>query len=627
MRTFIDVLRDNAQLADRSVTFVRANGEERVVSYAELWTEARRRAHAFAQQGLQRGDRIALILPEPDEFILTFIGALTAGLVAVPIYPPQTLAKMEAYGDTVRHVLAASGAKALCTNDALRPLIESNLIASGESSGEVTDTRLLLERDLRAAPGFEGQAPEPVSLDDLAFLQFTSGSTSRPKGVMVTHRNLSVNSHAIMFDGLRSTPEDRGVSWLPLYHDMGLIGFVIAPLYALVQVMFLPTMAFIRRPSLWLDAIHRFRGTITFAPNFAFALATRAVTDTQAASWDLSCMRALGCGAEPIQPDVLRGFLDRFASRGLKAESILPSYGMAEATLAITFADVTAKLRTDRVDVEAMRAGKATPERGGATMELVSCGRPFPGHEIVIVATGSSPRQDGGPTPLGEREVGEIWLRGPSVTAGYFGDPEATEETFGGGWLKTGDLGYLADGELFICGRSKDLIILNGKNHYPQDIERVVSTVEGIRDGQCVAFSRIDATGAEQAVVVAESRRNAAGSRAITQAIVQAVRAELGVTLSEVHLIKRGTLPKTSSGKVRRREARRRLDLGELELVGVGEAGESNAPESLSEERPISSAPSMRDGGSPGKPRHAPLMPSFLPSNAVSAQGAADGIQ
>jgi fatty-acyl-CoA synthase len=549
MRTFIDVLRDNAAHIDRSVTFVRAAGGERVVSFPDLWLEARRRAHALLSLGVKRGDRVALVLPEPDEFVLTFMGALTAGIVAVPIYPPQTLAKMEAYGDTVRHVLQASGAKLLVTSDALRPLIQDHL--AGDQA------RVVTEHEVREAPGFEGQAPEPVKLSELAFLQFTSGSTSKPKGVMVTHENLSVNSHAIMFDGLKSTPADRGVSWLPLYHDMGLIGFVVAPLYALVQVMFLPTMAFIRRPSLWLDAIHRFRGTITFAPNFAYALATRAVTEGQAKAWDLSCMRALGCGAEPIQPDVLRGFLDRFAAQGLKPESILPSYGMAEATLAITFADVTATLSTDRVDLTAMRAGKASPAREGhAAMELVSCGRAFPGHEIAI----TSP--DG--RTLGEREVGEIRLRGPSVTAGYYNDPEATEETFGGGWLKTGDLGYVAGGDLFICGRAKDLIILNGKNYYPQDIERIVSRIDGVRDGQCVAFSRFDASGGEIAVVVAESRKDTTG---IADAIIAAVRAELGLTVSEVVFIKRSTLPKTSSGKVRRRECRRRLEDGELELV------------------------------------------------------------
>jgi fatty-acyl-CoA synthase len=593
MRTFIDVLRDNAVHSDRSVTFVRAGGEERVVRYPDLWLEARRRAHAMAAIGLQRGDRVALVLPEPDEFILTFIAALAGGFVAVPIYPPQTLAKMEAYGDTVRHVLAASGARVLITNDALRPMIEQHLVRGASA------TRVVSERDVREAEGFDGQSPEPVSLDDLAFLQFTSGSTSSPKGVMVTHRNLSVNSHAIMFDGLKSTPADRGVSWLPLYHDMGLIGFVIAPLYALVQVMFLPTSAFIRRPSLWLEAIHRFRGTITFAPNFAFALATRAVTEGQARSWDLSCMRALGCGAEPIQPDVLRAFMGRFAAQGLKPESILPSYGMAEATLAITFADVAAPIRTDTIDLAAMRAGEARPATSGPTMELVSCGRPFPGHDLAVMGAGGK--------RLGERQVGEVWLRGPSVTAGYYGDAAATEEAFGDGWLKTGDLAYQAEGELFICGRAKDLIILNGKNYYPQDIERIVSKIDGIRDGQCVAFSRFDDSGAEIAVVVAESRKQTAG---LAQAIISAVRGELGLTITEAHFIKRGTLAKTSSGKVRRRECKRRLEDLELELVAgddeisVDDHGDSTMP----------------------PPKASALPPLSFRSKEVT-QGAIDGIQ
>jgi fatty-acyl-CoA synthase len=557
MRTFVDVLRENAQHADRAVTFVRTSGEERRVTFPELWQEAKRRGRALLDLGVKKGDRVALILPEPDEFVLTFIGALTAGIVAVPMYPPQTLAKLEAYGDTVRHVLAASGARVLVASESLRAMIEEHLAG-------VTSARVVVEADVRGAGGdVEVEAPEPPSLDDLAFLQFTSGSTSRPKGVMVTHGNLSANAHAIMVDGLESTPDDRGVSWLPLYHDMGLIGFVIAPLYTLVQVMFLPTMSFIRRPSTWLDAIHRFRGTITFAPNFAFALATRAVTDAQAKDWDLSCLRILGCGAEPIQADVMRGFLDRFAGNGLKPEAALPCYGMAEATLAITFAPHDQRPRTERVDLDAMRAGRAAPATDDAAMELVSCGKPFPGHEVVIAGA------DG--KPLEERRVGEVWLRGPSVTNGYFGNEEATAEAFGGGWLRTGDLGYFADGELFICGRAKDLVILNGKNYYPQDIERVVSKCGAIRDGQCVAFSRLDETGGEHAVIVAEAKL---GPRAGTVAtviaeIISLVRAEIGIVVSEVHLIRRGTLPKTSSGKVRRREAKRRLEENELELLGA----------------------------------------------------------
>ncbi|WP_437736658.1 fatty acyl-AMP ligase [Sorangium sp. So ce1335] len=566
MRTFVEVLQQNAVHADRAVTFVRSSGEERSVSYAELWLEAQRRAYALRKLGLRKGDRVALILTEADEFVLTFVGALTAGIVAVPMYPPQSLAKLEAYSETVQHILTASGARVLVTNEQLKEMIEAYLAANGHAgAADAPALQIVVERDLREPEGLDAAAasePWQVSLDDLAFLQFTSGSTSRPKGVMVTHRNLSVNSHAIMFDGLRSTPDDRGVSWLPLYHDMGLIGFVIAPLYALVPVMFLPTTAFIRRPSLWLDAIHRFRGTITFAPNFAFALATRAVTDAQAGSWDLSCLRALGCGAEPIQADVLRAFLDRFGKRGLRPESILPSYGMAEATLAISFSDLEAPLTTDRVDAKAMQAGKARPANGGASLELVSCGRPLPCHELIIAGP------DG--APLGEREVGEIWVRGPSVAAGYFNEPEQTEAAFGGGWLRTGDLGYTVAGEVYLCGRSKDLIILGGKNYFPQDIERVASSVEGARAGHCVAFSCLGASGAERAVVVAEVKRGVAG---VAQAITQAVRAELGVQLSEVALIKRGTLAKTSSGKVRRREMKRRYEAGELELASDVDEG------------------------------------------------------
>ncbi|WP_081865272.1 fatty acyl-AMP ligase [Chondromyces apiculatus] len=566
MRTLIDVLRDNAVHADRSVTFLRSSGDEHSVSYPDLWLAARKRAHALRQLGLGRGDRVALILPDPDEFVLTFLGALTAGIVAVPMYPPQTLAKLETYGDTVRHVLAASGARALVTTDTLRGMLEEHLIGSSDRAAEAS-TQIVLERSLHDVTGFDADAPWSVELDDIAFLQFTSGSTSRPKGVMVTFRNLAVNSHAIMFDGLRSTPEDRGVSWLPLYHDMGLIGFVIAPLYALVQVMFLPTTAFIRRPSIWLDAIHRFRGTITFAPNFAYALAARAVTETQAAGWDLSCMRALGCGAEPIQADVLRTFLTRFAKNGLRPESILPSYGMAEATLAITFSDVDSTLTTDRVDVLSMRAGTAKPAAEGTALELVSCGRPFPGHEVAILSPAGK--------TLGERQVGEVCLRGPSVTLGYFNDASSTQDAFGTGWLKTGDLGYFAEGQLYICGRAKDLIILSGKNYYPQDLERVVSRVDGIRDGQCVAFSRLDALGGEQAVVVAECRKR---TPELVQAVMRAVRAEVGVQLSEVVLIKRGTLAKTSSGKVRRREMKQRLEAGELELAVAEDSGGAMPP-------------------------------------------------
>jgi fatty-acyl-CoA synthase len=554
MRTFVEVLRDNSVYADHAHTFVRMDGSERVISYPDLWKWACQRANRFHELGLKKGDRVALILPEPDTFVLAFIGALTAGLVPVPMYPPMTLAKMEAYGETVRHILQSSGARALVTVPGLEPMLRKELI---EAAG-CDNVQLILDAELEGELPERAAPPCQVTLDDLAFLQFTSGSTRKPKGVMVTHGNLSANAHAIMFDGLSATPKDKGVSWLPLYHDMGLIGFVIAPIYAQVQVMFIPTLNFIRRPSSWLDAIHRFRGTITFAPNFAFALAARAVSEEQASGWDLSCLKALGCGAEPIQADTLRRFVDRFGKHGLRRESLLPCYGLAESTLAVSFAPLTAEMQSERLDKRAMERGSATPCDGDEALELVCCGRAFPGHEIAVRS------EDGRSLP--ERVVGEVWVRGPSVTQGYYGHPEATAETFDNGWLRTGDLGYLADGELYVCGRAKDLIIVHGKNYYPQDIERVVSEINGIRPDQCVAFAKPGAEG-EECVVVAEGQNGSADLAQVTSAVKQRVRADLGISVAEVVLIKRNTLPKTSSGKVRRRDTKARLEDGTLELL------------------------------------------------------------
>jgi len=553
MRTFIDALRSNATDTDRAVTFVRTNGQERRVSYAELWAEAAGRAKALREFGWVKGDKVGLILPEPDEFVLSFLGALTAGLVAVPMYPPPTLAKMDAYGDTVRHVLRASNARGLITNEAMSERVECQLLRDEVSP------RIVIEQQIRGQTLDDSSLPN-ISGDDLAFLQFTSGSTSQPKGVMVTHDNLSANSQAIMFDGLRSTPEDRGVSWLPLYHDMGLIGFVIAPVFARVQVVFLPTSSFIRRPSIWLDTIHRHRGTITFAPNFAFDLATRGIQPHQMTSWDLSCLRALGCGAEPIAANVLRAFLQKFEGNGLSPRSILPCYGMAEATLAITFHNLGTELVTDKVNPDKLASGQALPARGEEpSVEFVSCGQAFPEHDVIVA--------DEHGNHLGEREVGEIRVRGPSVTKGYFDNERATSEVFRDGWLCTGDLGYRVGDQLFICGRLKDLIILHGKNYHPHDIERIASQVDGIRDGQCVAFSRTGADGAEVAVLVAESKRTGDARKKLVEEVTFAVRSELGVPLAEIVFIKRGTLPKTSSGKVRRRETKQRLECGELEFV------------------------------------------------------------
>src|SRR5262249_19285642 len=310
------------------------------------------------------------------------------------------------------------------------------------------------------------EAPEqrPTVLpSDPVFLQFTSGSTAAPKGAVVTHRSLVANGSCMLGEGLGGAgSDDVGVSWLPLYHDMGLIGFVLAPLVGLIPIVFIPTLQFVKRPVLWMEVIHKHRGTLTFAPNFAFARVTKRASEADLARWDLSCLRVVGCGAEPINAGTMRAFVARFEKSGLKPEVLLPCYGMAEATLAMTFVGLDERIKVD-----------AGPE---GTAENVSCGKPFPGHEIGIF--------DDDGRRLGEREVGEIRFRGPSVAGGYFRNPEATRQTFGAdGWLRTGDLGYVAGGDLYISGRSKDLIIVHGRNYYPQGIEWQVEEVPGIRKG------------------------------------------------------------------------------------------------------------------------------------------------
>jgi fatty-acyl-CoA synthase len=495
---------------------------------------------------------VVLTLSEGDDFVLAFFGVIAAGAVPVPLYPPATMSRLDAYFANLARVIASSGAKLLITSRRSAP--------EGPAS-PLADIPTVRPEELAEAPTAEVMVE--VGPDDLAFLQFTSGSTSLPKGVMVTHRSLAANAQAIMFDGLAADPaRDKGVSWLPLYHDMGLIGFVIAPIFAEVPVVLLPTTSFVRRPSSWLDAVHRHRGTITFAPNFAFSLCVQGISEKQMAGWDLSCLRALGCGAEPIDAATLRAFLDKFESVGMKQQAILPAYGLAEATLAVTFGDLAEPLTTDVADPHELVRGRATPAQNGHSVEIVSCGRAFPHHRVEIV--------DEQGRSLPERNVGEIVVEGPSLAVGYFGDDSATRATFRQGRLFTGDLGYLVDGRLFVCGRKKDVIILRGRNYFPQDFERIISAVDGVRQAQVAVFTRSRTSHGtvrladELLVAVAEVNNSQVAREPLRKAVVSAVYEQTGLKVDEVHFLRRGELPKTSSGKVRRRETRARLEAGTL---------------------------------------------------------------
>ncbi len=550
--TLAHAVRDLSDDRERGFVFVRPDGTERLYTFREIVREAERRAAHLAARGLRKGDRLALVIPDGDEFVLSFLGALLAGVVPVPIYPQLSFKNVESYHDTVAHIARASGASMLLTTAATRPYVEP--------VGPRVDTL----RAIVTVGDLAGEASAPrvdVSPEDLAFLQFTSGSTSRPKGVMVTHGNLAANAEAFMLDGLhRDERTDKGVSWLPLFHDMGLIGFVVGPLFTHVPCVFLPTASFVRAPRLWLDKISQHRGTITYAPSFAYALTAKRLKDKDVEGLDLSSLRVAGCGAEPIRARSLNDFAAKLGPVGFDRRAFVPSYGMAEATLAVTFVPLGQGLRTDSVDAEALTTGHAkVQDEGLGGREVVDCGLPFPGHELAII--------DEAGAPIGERRVGQIVVRGPSVTGGYFQDPELTGQALkelprlaaangegaAGPWLHTGDLGYLVDGRLFVCGRVKEIIIVRGRNYYPSDIEWAVGELSAVRRGNVVAFG-VDVQGEEQLVVCCEGA--AVDAPAIADSARACVSAQFGLTAHEVVVSPPATLPRTSSGKAQRGKAR-----------------------------------------------------------------------
>jgi len=460
-RTLIEALEQCHLVGDsRGYTFVDSDEKSHTLGFRTLVDEARRRGRQLAGLGLRKGDRIALVIPDSKEFVLTFLGAATQGIVPVPLYPPLSLGKLDAYLGAMVRTLNAAAIDLVVTTTQVQKILWSVLPRVPSARDLVT------VEQLAGLPESSEPAPEIVPTDPV-FLQFTSGSTAMPKGVIVTHGSLIANATCIMRDGLQSDPAiDRAISWLPLYHDMGLIGFVIAPLMTTIATVFIPTISFVKRPSLWMEKINEHRATITFAPNFAFARVTKRCSDADIARWDLSCLRVVGCGAEPIHAGTMRAFIERFGAAGMRPDVMLPCYGMAEATLAMAFVDLNEPLRVDAIDPDACYDEKrAVPAQTSAgALELVACGKPFPGHELGIF--------DDHDRKLGERRIGEIRFKGPSVAGGYFRNAEQTKVIFGAdGWLRTGDLGYIADGQLYISGRKKDILIIHGRNYYPQGIE------------------------------------------------------------------------------------------------------------------------------------------------------------
>ena len=535
---------------ERGFSFI-GDGEHRSISFAELRLRSLRRASQFAERGFRKGQRVAMVVPDGADFAELFLGAICAGLVPVPLYPPFLLAQLDEYLRGVSSVLRVSQAAALVSTRELAGFFEQlpsavRFIELEEGDGGNVE---------------DGYDPPAVHPEDTAFLQFTSGSTGAPKGVIVTHRSLLANSHAIArhleVDGSR----DRAVTWLPSYHDMGLVGCMLTPLVAEMPMWFIPPLDFARRPPVWCEAIHAVRATHSVAPNFAYRLVTRRVTDEQVGRWDLSSWRFAGCGAEPIQPETLRRFAERLAPAGFNAKAFVAMYGLAEATVAVTGTPMARSVTVMRIRSDTLRSdGRVnTPPPGADAQELVSSGWPLDGLEIGV-------RGPGGEI-LGEDREGEIVVRGSSVAAGYFGDDAATAATFRDGWLYTGDLGFVHGGELFVTGRMKDLIIIRGRNYHPQDLESSLWNVPGIRGGNVAAFGVRDGDAEEERLVIVAEGRPGADLDAVPADAVAHIRSRFGLSPDEVVVIERDSLPKTTSGKLRRRETRDRYLAESLPVV------------------------------------------------------------
>ena len=542
-RTVTDALLALESHRAHGYTFLGHDGQAVFRSFGDIVAAARSAGAMLRDEGLRRGDRVVLIIPDTETFVVGFFAALLAGGVPVPLYPPFALGRLEYYLEHTAGLIRQARARMVVAPRRLKGILWP-VTETARSVAHILAAESLIDSRPRA---FE---PEPADPDDLAFIQFTSGSTRASRGVQVSHANLVANCIGIVGEGLQlDSTKDKGLSWLPLYHDMGLIGFVIAPLFVPVSVVLMPTTMFLRRPLQWLDLIHRHRATVTFAPNFAYALVTSRATDAHVRRWDLSCLRVAGCGAETISARTLRAFEARFAPADLPAEALLPSYGMAEATLSISFKPLGTRWKSDMVDGPTFREkGQAVPalENAGDTLEFVSCGRWFRRHAVRVV--------DEQGEILPERSVGEIVVSGPSVTRGYTGGEEASADTYKDGWLHTGDLGYIAEGELYVSGRKKDVIVINGRNYLPEAIEWAVGDILGVRRGNVVAFSRPGERGTEELVIACEVRTRDLES--LRKTIAARVNEAFGLPVADIVFLPARTLPKTTSGKVQRQKTR-----------------------------------------------------------------------
>ena len=524
------------------------------ITYADLVDRAEHIAAGLANRGLEPGQSAALMLPTGCDYLAAFLAVQMTGAIPVPIYPPARMSQLEDHVRRHAGILANARARMLVT---FAPALGVSRLLTAQVPGlrSVVDV---------AALDREGRLGERPGLDEssTAFLQYTSGSTGSPKGVVLGHGDVLASLEA-MAAALGATPRDVFVSWLPLYHDMGLIGGWMGSLYYGFPLVLMSPLDFLARPARWLEAIHRHRGTLSGGPNFGYELCVRRIEPEQLEGLDLSSWRIAFNGAEPVSPDTMDRFAAKFAPCGFQDNAMTPVYGLAEATLGVAFTPIGRGPRVETVDADAIsNRGLAVPLSGGVpgrVRRIVSCGPPIPGFEVRIV--------DDRGTELRERSEGAIEFRGPSTTVGYFRNPVANHVLFDGDWLRSGDRGYIAGGELHVTGRDKDLIVRAGRNLYPYDLEAAIGEIDGVRKGCVAVFASADAdAGTERLVVVAETREDdSERRREIVDAISRAASAVLGAGADAIVLAPPHSVLKTSSGKIRRGAVRELFESGALE--------------------------------------------------------------
>ncbi|MDE2445768.1 MAG: fatty acyl-AMP ligase [Alphaproteobacteria bacterium] len=529
---------------------------EQVLPYSDLRSRALITARKLLSLGLHRMERVAIVAETGPDFMVTFFGCQYAGLVPCPIPYSMYIGGREAYVARIAGMLKAAHATAVISTDAQIETLREAAAQGGISTVLSHADVALLPETLTKLHGF--------GTEDVAYIQYSSGSTSAPKGVLISQRAIMTNGASILRDGIDVKPTDRGFSWLPLYHDMGLVGFCLSTMMGQSSMDYLATTAFARRPTLWLKLMSDNRTTVSFSPTFGYDLVAKRV-GAELAGLDLSAWRAAGIGGDMVRPDVLKRFADAVESTGFDRKSFMPSYGMAESTLAMTFALADRDIKIDRVDRAALRGqNKAVPSQNASddvARDFVVCGKIVSGHVLEV-------RGEAGQI-LGEREIGKIFVKGPSLMLGYYENHEATKAVIGeDGFLDTGDMGYLLEGEIVITGRAKDLILHNGRNIWPQDIEWAAEQMPVLKSGDVAAFAVEGADGDDEVVVLVECRlSDVEAQENLRRDVGKIVHQSSGVDCAIV-LVAPKSLPFTSSGKLSRAQARKSFLAGEMSVIG-----------------------------------------------------------